>query len=174
MPKSAPRRTPAGLVLLKSTMLANFASHLRSVPAQLRSLQLKPYAQTLELLRQHQHNLRKRERDPALFLNLAWISVAESRMQFNRRALESFELCLAHTLFIETTHPQQSVEAVCSEIHFDAIVLEAAVTPVALKRAQRWLKPAAHDPLRPESANCLETHPRERLFIVIDDARGPK
>lgn len=172
MPTSALRRTPAGLVLLKSTHFASFAPQLRNVPRQLRSLPIKPYAHTLELLRQHQHSLRKRERDPALLLHLAWISMSDSRMQFNRRALESFELSLAHTLFLETTQPQQSVEAVCSETHFDAIVLEAPTSPVSLKRAQRWLKPTAHDPLKPESANCLETHPRERLFIVIDDVRG--
>ena len=172
IPVSAVRRTPGGLVLLRSMPLAYLTPSPRPVPSPLSSLQLKPYAQTLELLRQQQHALRKRERDPALQLNLAWISLTSSRIQFNRRALESFELSLAHTLFLESTHPQQSVEAVCSEIHFDAIVLEAPATAATLKRAHRWLKPIAHNPLKPESANCLETHPRERLFIVIDEARG--
>jgi hypothetical protein len=113
--------------------------------------------------------LRKHERDPNLQLSIAWLSLAGSSVEFNRRALESFELSLAHTLFLETELPQQGVEALCAETQFDAIVAELPAHPVILKRAQRWLKPAAHDPLKPESANTLETHPRERLFILIDE-----
>jgi hypothetical protein len=166
------RTTATGLVLLKCTPLKFWNRQIRHLPKPLLSLQLKPYAQTLELLRKHQNTLRKRERDLHLLLNIAWISQANSRVEFNRRTLESFELSLAHTLFLESTHPQQGVEAVCSEGHFDAIVLEAPLTPVILKRAQRWLKPRSHNPLQPESANGFESAARERLFIVLDEPRG--
>lgn len=167
MPVSPVRRTSAGLVLLKSMPLAQCAPVLRRIS---RTLSLKPYAQTLELLRRHQNTLRKRERDPHLQMNLAWISLSESPVEFNKRALESFELSLSHTLFLETRQPQQGIEALCAESQFDAIVAELPTTPVILKRAQRWLKPTAHNPLKPESANMLETHPRERLFILIEDS----
>ncbi|MEN9809211.1 MAG: hypothetical protein RLZZ488_778 [Pseudomonadota bacterium] len=163
------RRTPAGLILLKSTPLARCAPLFGRLS---HSLNLKPYAHTLDLLRRHQNTLRRRERDPQLQLSIAWLSLSGGSVEFNRRALESFELSLTHTLFLETEQAQQSVEALCAETHFDAIVAEVQVTAVILKRAQRWLKPAAHDPLKPESANLLETHPRERLFILIDEAAG--
>ncbi|NBO38208.1 hypothetical protein EBU99_06465 [bacterium] len=153
--------------------LASVAPGLTQLRSALPSLTLKPYAHTLELLRQHQNTVRKRERDPHLLLNLAWVSQSGSPVEFNRRVLESFELSLAHTLFLESEHIQQSVEAVCAENHFDAIVVEAPANAVIVKRAQRWLKPIAHDPLKPESANCLETHPRERLFILIDERNHP-
>jgi hypothetical protein len=165
---SVQHRTSGGLILLKCkppvACSALFGRLLQPLP-------LKPYAQTLELLRQHQHTLRSRERDPFLKINLAWLSLADSTTEFNKRVLESFEIALSHSLFLETLNPQQSIDALCSEAQFDAIVVEAPATPVILKRAQRWLKPAAHDPLKPESANLLETHPRERIFICIDERR---
>ncbi|MEN9530197.1 MAG: hypothetical protein RI932_2070 [Pseudomonadota bacterium] len=169
---SVTRPSSTGFVRLKSTPLRIWGSHNRALPAALQALQLKPYAQTLELLRKQQNILRKRERDPYLLLNIAWISLASSPVEFNRRTLESFELSLAHTLFLESTHPQQSVEAVCSEGHFDVIVLEAPLTPVILKRAQRWLKPSTHNPMQPQSANGLENAVRDRLFIALDETRG--
>lgn len=166
MRASACRRTSAGLILFRSIPLVRCAPVFARLPS---TLTLKPYAHTLELLRRHQNMLRKHERDPNLQLSIAWLSLAGSSVEFNRRALESFELSLAHTLFLETELPQQGVEALCAETQFDAIVAELPAHPVILKRAQRWLKPAAHDPLKPESANTLETHPRERLFILIDE-----
>jgi hypothetical protein len=172
IPASALRRTPGGLILLRSTPLSPARVHSRTLPPALQALSLKPYAQVLELLRRHQHALRKRERDPALTLHVAWLSLVHSRITFNRRALESFELSLAHTLFLEAHNPQQGVEALCGENCFDALVVEAPATPVLLKRAQRWLKPSAHNPLQPESANSLEQHPRERIFILLDEAGG--
>ncbi len=169
MPTSPLRRTSAGMVLLKSIPLTRCAPLFGRLS---RALTLKPYAQTLELLRRHQHTLRKRERDPHLHISIAWLSLASSSVEFNRRALESFELALSHTLFLETAQPHQGIEALCAETQFDAIVAELPAHPVILKRAQRWLKPSAHDPLKPESANRLETHPRERLFILIDENTG--
>lgn len=169
---SGGRPSPAGFALLKSTPLRAWQRHTPQLPKPLRTLHLKPYAQALDLLRKQQNILRKREHDLNLQLNIAWITQANSPVEFNRRTLESFELSLAHTLFLESTHPQQGVEAVCSEGHFDAIVLEASLSPVILKRAQRWLKPSSHNPLKPESANDLESAPRERLFIVLDEHRG--
>lgn len=163
---SAQRRTAGGLIVFNCLPI----THKRAwLPTQLRTLSIKPYAQTLEALRQHQALLRRKERDPSLQLNLAWISPAGSTSQLNCRALESFELSLAHTLFLESSQLQQSVEAVCSEGHFDAIVLEARSTPSLLKRVHRWLRPAQHNPLVPEPANQLAQHPRERVFILINE-----
>jgi hypothetical protein len=160
------RRTSAGLILFRSIPLTHCAPVFSRLPS---TLSLKPYAHTLELLRRHQNTLRKNERDPQLNMSIAWLSMTGSSVEFNRRALESFELSLSHTLFLETRQPQQGIEALCAEKQFDAIVAEIPAHPVFLKRAQRWLKPAAHDPLKPESANTLETHPRERLFILIEE-----
>ena len=163
---SAHRHTSGGLIVFN----CNSVSQLRTqLPAALRTLSMKPYAQTLEALRQHQALLRKKERDPSLQLNIAWISPAQSSSQLNCRALESFELSLAHTLFLESTQAEQSVEAVCSEGHFDAIVFEGRSTPSLLKRAHKWLRPAQHNPLVPEPANVLAQHPRERVFVLIND-----
>lgn len=166
MPASPQGRTSAGFILLKSTPLVRCAPLFGRLS---RSLTLKPYSHTLDLLRRHQNALRKQEQDPHLQMSIAWLSLASGSVEFNRRVLESFELALSHTLFLETNQPQQSIEALCAETQFDAIVAELPATPVILKRAQRWLKPSAHDPLKPESANQLETHPRERLFILIDE-----
>ncbi|NBX18094.1 MAG: hypothetical protein EBR09_12095 [Proteobacteria bacterium] len=163
------RRTSAGMILFKSIPLIRCAPVFARLPS---TLSLRPYAQTLELLRRHQNTLRKNERDPHLHISIAWMSLAGSSIEFNRRALESFGLSLRHTLFLETAQPQQGIEALCAETQFDAIVAELPAHPVILKRAQRWLKPAAHDPLKPEPANTLETHPRERLFILIEDNAG--
>jgi len=163
---SAHCRTSGGLIVFNCTSMSQLRTQL---PAALRTLSMRPYAQTLEALRQHQAQLRRKERDPSLHLNLAWISPAQSSSQLNCRALESFELSLAHTLFLESTQAQQSVEAVCSEGHFDAIVFEGRSTPSLLKRAHKWLRPAQHNPLIPEPANLLAQHPRERVFILIND-----
>lgn len=166
MPVSAGRRTSGGLIVFPSHPITHLHTRL---PAPLRSLRLKPYAQALDALRLHQAQLRRAERDPTLHMSLAWITTSGSSSQLNCRALESFELSLAHTLFLESAQPQQSVEAICSEGHFDAIVLEASSTPALLKRAHRWLRPAQHNPLVPEPANRLAQHPRERVFILIDE-----
>jgi hypothetical protein len=168
---SAVHPTSSGLVLLKSMPLAQCAPMFGRL---LRTLSFKPYAQTLELLRQHQNNLRRQERDPGLQLNLAWLSPINNSVEFNKRVLESFELSLAQTLFLETNHPQQSIDALCCESQFDAIVAEVPATPVILKRAQRWLKPDSHNPLKPEPAAMLENRPRERLFILIDERTGAR